>query len=229
MTLQLVTAADGARGFDCKFSLNPDECRAMKDHGYEFAVRYLRRGMAHPYDLTPGEMQIILASGLGLQVVQHVESALKWVPSADKGQRYAQAAVAHAQSLGWLPGAYVGCDLEGVDVDNDDVTEEIVIAYANAWYDVVKAAGFKPLLYVGWHCGISAAALYTRLKFDRYWAAYNLNQDQLPATRGVCMHQWAVTAKTRERDVPPGISFQFDVNTVLADRLGGTVTYVRAA
>jgi hypothetical protein len=43
------------------------------------------------------------------------------------------------------------------------------------------------------------------------------------------MHQWAVTPKTKERDVPAGITMPFQVDTVLTDRLGGLPTYVRAA
>jgi hypothetical protein len=226
MNLILETARDEARGFDCNFALTAEQARAMKDHGYEFVVRYLHRGEAHPYDLSYAEMQIILGAKLALQVVQHVESALKWTPSDEKGLRYGQAAAAHAQSLGWLPGALVWCDLEGVD---PTVPEEIVISYCNRWHDVVAAAGFLPGIYVGWHCGLSAASLYRRLKFTRYWAAYNLNLDQYPEHRGICMHQWALTAKTRERDVPNGITFQFDVNTVLADKLGGLPKWVRAA
>jgi hypothetical protein len=178
----------------------------------------VRRGPTHPYDLTPAEVATILSAGLGLMAVQHVESAVSWQPTPAKGDAYGAAAVAHARELALPDGAMLWCDLEGVA---EGTPADDVVAYVNGWYDVVSTAGYLPGLYIGWHAGLDADALYRRLRMQHYWAAYNLNSDELPAVRGVQMHQWAVTPETRAKDVPNGITFPFQVDTVLADKLGG--------
>lgn len=214
-------ARDTDRGFDCNSALTRPQAQAFRNAGYTFVGRYLRRNEAHPFDLSPYEIDIILGVGLCLVPVQHVESARSWVPSAEKGIAYATAAVGHATQLGIPLGAQLWCDLEGVAEGTD---EEVVIAYCNHWHDTVCQFGFQSGLYCGWHCGLTPDALYRRLRFNAYWAAYNLNMDEWPSTRGVQMRQWV----KKDRDVPNGIisTFGFQVDTIRTDRLGGVPQFV---
>lgn len=214
MTRRACPARDQARGFDCNFALTRAEAQAFRAHGYEFAVRYVRRADAHPYDLTGVEVDTILDAGLALMGVQHVESELRWTPSADKGAVYGAAAASHATSVGLPAGTLLWCDLEGVA---PDTPERVVVDYCAAWHHAVGAGGYLPGLYVGWHAGLAPYVLFHALPFSHYWASYNLNADEAPIVRGVQMRQWVRVPA----DVPPGIGGQFDVDTILCDKLGG--------
>lgn len=212
------TLPQNALGFDCNSPLSHERAQLMVQHGYRFVVRYVRREAHHDYDLSADEMKVILAAGLALGAVQHVESAESWAPSLVKGQRYGDAAVQDAHLIGLAPGITLWCDLEGVDLMVPSAT---VIAYCNRWFDVVKLGGYEPGLYVGWHAKLTGTQLYRDLKFTRYWSAYNLNVDQMPIVRGVCMRQ---RPANRPGDIPSGSGFtkqDFDVDTMNADAKGG--------
>ncbi len=210
---------DASRGFDANQRLTTATAQAAKDKGYSFVVRYVRRVVPHAFDLDAVEAANILSVGLGLLVVQHVESETSWEPSWDKGRDNGHVAVVETAGAGLPPGATVACDLEGVAHDADP---EQVIQYCNRWYDAVKAGGFLPALYVGWHCGLTAEQLYKRLRFQRYWGALNLNADEFPIVRGLCMKQH----EEKPGDRPTGISFPIDTDTTMLDKLGGRLTMV---
>lgn len=202
------------RGFDCNTNVLPRQADVFRRAGYSFAVRYIKRTLQHPFDVTKNEVAALHSAGLALMLVQHVESERAWFPDANKGRIYGQNAVAHCVDLRAPAGITVWLDLEGVD---QSVPDEQVIRYCNYWHDQVAAAGYLPGIYVGWHSGLSPDQLYRRLKFTRYWAAFNLNRDQYPSVRGVCMKQGTTSS-------PNGIAFQIDSNTILGDRLGGFPT-----
>lgn len=204
---------DGYRGFDCNATVSHEQAHSFAKAGFKFVARYLRRETQHSYDLTANEAIGILNAGLALFGVQHVESAESWIPSIDKGKRYGAAAAEHAAKVGFPKGVAVVCDLEGVDVSTP---ASVVDGYLREWFKPVAAAGFLPVLYVGWHAGLNAAELW-RLPFTRYWSAYNLNADQMPAKRGVCLRQGV--AKKGEK--PAGIPFEIDTNVAKVDALGG--------
>lgn len=189
----------------------------MLQHGYDFVLRYVRRQQAHAYDITAQEASILLSVGLGLGLVQHVESTEAWIPTPGKGLSYGLVAGQHAKQIGVPRGAQLWCDLEGVAEGTDHRT---VIEYLKWWYDRVATAGYIPCLYVGWHCGLTAVELYHQLPFAHYWSAYNLNADEFPAVRGVCLRQHAAIPTDR----PPGISVAFDVDVTETDAKGGQVT-----
>lgn len=214
---RVITAPVGARGFDCIPALTPETARAFKEHKFDYAIRYLRRAQKHTYDLTHEEAEIILAAGLGLMVVQHVASANSWVPTPDKGIDYGTVAVSEAHEIGLPAGTMIWLDLEGV---SPGTPKSDIVDYCNNWYEQVKAAGFTPGIYVGWHCGLNSHELYYLLKFEHYWAAYNLNNEEEPDHRGVQMRQHA----WKKADAPPGITFQFDSDTIGPDNLGGLPT-----
>lgn len=206
-----VLRAPACRGFDCNTALTIREAELFRRAGYSFAVRYIKRSIQHSYDLTRVEVANLHNAGLAVMPVQHVESDSSWFPDATKGRIYGASAVAHCLELRVPAGVTVWLDLEGV---NKSVSAEQIIRYCNYWHDTVAAIGYHPGIYVGWHAGLSPEQLYKRLKFTRYWAAYNLNRDEYPAVRGICMKQGTGPS-------PAGVNFQIDTNTIIGDRLKG--------
>jgi hypothetical protein len=212
MTDIIATAAPkGARGFDCNSVVRTSDAARFAHDGYVFAIRYVPRERAHANDITASEFRALIDAGLGVMLVQHVESETSWMPDDEKARRYGETAAAHAHLVGYPKGATLWLDLEGVSLM---ATTDVVARYCNRWHDLVAAAGYQPGIYVGWHAGLNADQLYRRLRFTRYWAAYNLNRDQFPASRGVCMRQSTGTP-------PAGVPFPIDDNSVTGDAFGG--------
>lgn len=214
---QLFSVPDGTKGFDCNTPLTTATAAAFVAHGYRFVLRYVPRNISHRNDLTRDEVDVLVTAGLGLMVVQHVESADSWTPIHETGTAYGTVAVQQAQQAGVPPGTMLWLDLEGVAVGTP---AQIVIDYCNAWNLVVSSAGFVSGLYVGWHAGLTAHELYHALSVTRYWNSYNLNADEYPAIRGTCLSQHAATPADR----PSGVTIEFDTDIAHTDALGGTVT-----
>jgi hypothetical protein len=216
----VIVAPEGVRGFDTAERVTAKAARAFFDHGYRYAVRYVRRDTPHPKrDLNAAEASALLDVGLGLMVVQYVESEDSWAPTGDKGAKNGETAGTEAAKVGVPSGVMLWCDLEGV-APNTPAAD--VIDYGNRWHSCIAAAGFLPGLYVGWHNGLTPKELYEELRFTHYWAAYNLNADQAPAVRGVQMKQSAM----KPVDAPPGVSVAFQTDVVRTDALGGRPTVV---
>jgi Domain of unknown function (DUF1906) len=215
MTLRghVFTAPNRLKGFDTNDVVNPIAAAAFYDHRYRFCVRYVRRRSPHSYDLSPKEARDILASGLGLMVVQHVAPE-GWTPTAALGVDYGNVAASEAERIGVPAGVTVWCDLEGVA---PDTAPQQVIDFCNRWHAEVAAAGFVPGLYVGFGGGLTPDQLYRSLRFTHYWGAYNLDVDKEPTVRGLQMKQRV----RRARDKVPGFGALFQVNLVRTDALGG--------
>lgn len=219
--MRIDTLPDGSRGLDCNRPITAEQAQAFKANGMTFAIRYVTRTQTHGYDLSAPELDTILNAGLGLMAVQHIAPE-GWSPTAELGTQYGTTAAADCGLLALPDGMSLWCDLEGVAVGTD---HEAVIAYCNAWYDAVAAHGYKPGLYVGWHCGLTADELYHRLKFSAYWSSYNLDGDNFPAVRGVQMRQHVA----KPEDLIPGFTNQnMDTDTINADAKGGTPSLVFA-
>src|SRR5689334_5115206 len=191
--MQLATLPNGSRGFDCNVVLSPSDIKKFKEFKapgsgdkFKYVVRYVPRVVQGPTDLTKVELQAIITGGLGIQIVQHVPLP-GWIPSLQRGISYGQKAVISARDCGYPEGASLWCDLEEVKLGTPK-TE--IIAYCNAWFTEVAKAGYKPGLYLGFQSGLTGYEAYWKLKFSRFWAAYNLNADQFPVERGVCMRQY---------------------------------------
>ena len=182
---KVIQAPDGSRFFDCNAIVSPQAARVFRAAGYAGAIRYVGRHATASYDIGLREAEGILAAGLALQLVQHVQNP-GWAPSKVLGLGYGTFAAQSAAAIGYVSGATIWCDLEGV-LPGDHATE--TIEFCNAWLDQVGHAGFTPGLYVGYECGLNAVQLYSQLRFEHYWSAYNLNTDNIPAIRGVCMKQ----------------------------------------
>lgn len=210
MTAFVGTLPEGTRGFDCNTKIAPSIAAKFWDAGYRFAVRYVRRMQAHDYDVSVGEIVGLLNEGLGVMIVQHV-AAEGWFPSGNLGATYGAIAAEEARRVGYPIPAILWCDLEGVSAQAKPAE---VIAFCNAWYDKVREAGYDAGLYVGYGSGLSGHDVYYKLKFRRYWSAYNLNKDAYPVVRGVCMKQGAYPPPAER---VKGVPFEYDVDVIQKD------------
>jgi len=201
------SAPDGVRGFDTAEKLSAFDAAAFRRRGYRFAVRYVRRDKPHASALSVAEARALLNVGIGLMIVQYVESDTSWNPTAAKGTNNGRIAAAEAEKLGVPWGVTVWCDLEGVA---PGTPSQRVIDYCNRWHAAVTSEGYVAGLYVGYRAGLTPRALYKSLRFTHYWSAYNLNSDQFPAVRGVQMRQ----AIRRTADRVPTSAIDFQVDTV---------------
>lgn len=208
----VLAAPAGLSGFDCNAPVSREDAGIFRRAGFEFAIRYAPRVTAAPHDLSSGEVVSLLTAGLGVMVVQHVEreTAGGWTPSAQKGAAYGATAAEHMRRCGILLGTMCWLDLENVA----KVPPQIVIDYCNRWYDAVARVGYTPGLYVGYESRLTPDQLYHRLKVEHFWSAYNLNDDEHPAVRGVQMKQH------RETEVA-GIAYKIDPDTTSLDHKGG--------
>lgn len=174
----------GATGFDTDTKLTASSASAFAAAGFRFAIRYLTRDAPEAdTDLTRSEALDILDAGLALMAVQHVAPS-GWVPGASLGAEYGAYAAANARSVGLPYGVSVWLDLEGVAEGTPTID---VIAYCNAWYDPVAAAGYVPGLYVGANSGLDGFQLFAGSRFERYWQSGS----DVPevAMRGYCLVQ----------------------------------------
>jgi hypothetical protein len=212
-----VLAPTGIKGFDANSVVNSTAALALFKAGYRYGARYIPRLQAKANDLTTREIDVMFGAGLAVSPVQHVESADSWVPTDDKGRQYGDGAVAACRVLNIPTGTTVWLDLEGISLG---VPTEQIIRYCNYWHDKVLAAKFEPGIYIGWRAQLTPEQLYKRLKFARYWSAYNANTDQTPITRGTCMQQHVA----KKGDKPSGVQFEIDTDLITTDKLGDRPT-----
>ena len=144
MTLpgHVFTAPDGVRGFDTDETVTPAAARAFHARGYRFCVRYVRRDKPHASSLSTNEARSLVAAGIGLMLVQYVESETSWNPTSAKGTRNGGIAAAEAEKLGVPWGVTLWCDLEGVAPGTQS---KRVIDYCNSWHAEVSGAGLSPV------------------------------------------------------------------------------------
>lgn len=217
--MRVIELPDGSKGFDCNTVITAPAAQRFKAAAYSFALRYIRRDPKATNDLSVEEIAVLHQAGLLVAPVQHFGPHEGWQPTDQLGREYGTNAAEACIELGIPSGASILLDLEGID---PTVDPEIVIRYCNRWHDIVGGHGFSPAIYVGVGSLLTPSQLYRRLKFTRYMAAYNLNLDQYPAVRGVCVRQH----EAQPGDRPEGVRFPVDVDTAVADRLGGRLTVV---
>lgn len=211
-----VVLQEGALGIDTNSIIGATTASLLIKSNYTFVNRYIPRTSSSnigKHDLTRLELELFRCAKLLVMPVQHVESETSWVPTADKGLTYGAYAGEYSSKLSINPGTNVWLDLEGVAMV---IPVPIIINFCNNWYDKVAESGFKPGIYVGWRARLTSLQLYKNLKFRSYWGAYNLDLDQFPATRGLCMKQ--SLPKLLESQAIPNIDFNKDL--VSKDLLG---------
>jgi hypothetical protein len=211
-------APAGVRGFDANTPISSQAAADFFSAGFRFCLRYVGRVQMASHDLSTEEAEGILAAGLALMPVQHVLND-GWEPTAALGAEYGQNAATFAQQIGFPPGVNVWCDLESVA---RDAAAADVIAYCNAWYEGVAAAGYVPGLYVGYGPGLTGQQLYGHLKFQSYWAAYNVDGVSTPRPRG-----WQLVQSEGHGTIA-GITTEFyDADTTQIDAMGGQVNWLQ--
>lgn len=206
------SAPANSRGFDTDTVLSSAIAKQFAAQGYTFCVRYLSLGTEQDAgDLSSSEASDILASGLALMVVQHVEDP-GWSPSQSSGQTNGNNAAANADSIGMPPGMNVWCDLEGMAAS---ATAQDVINYCTDWYNAVSAASYVPGLYVGANAVLSGQQLYD-LPFEHYWQS--CSEVPTVAVRGYQMVQTLVQNPVN------GIGIDDDMTQT--DQLGGQALWL---
>lgn len=200
------------QGFDANQILSAADAANLKSKGYQFCIRYIpRMASLASGNLTNAEAVDILNAGLALMVVQHV-ALPGWVPNTSLGTAYGSHAATYAKGVVGLPaGVNVWCDLEGVAVGTAAAD---VIAYCQAWYYAVHAAGYIPGVYVGYDTILTPQQLYSDLSFQHYWRAYNGPQ---VAHRGFQLLQHV------QKSVD---GILIDPNTTQTDDLGNAVQWL---
>jgi len=209
---QVEGAIPSVPGFDSDTTMSFAVAQQCFSLGYKFCVRYLSLGQESSGDLSTQEAVDILNSGLALMPVQHVRKA-GWPPSQSLGQQDGQNAAANAQDVGFPAGVNVWCDLEGV---GSPARDEDVIAYCEAWYETVAAAGYVPGLYVGAGALLTGQQLYG-LSFQHYWRSGSDVPD-IPA-RSYQLFQLFPSVSVG------GVGVDLDVAT--NDKLGGKAQWLR--
>jgi hypothetical protein len=200
-------AAAGLTGFDINTTVSAANAKIFKNAGYDFCIRYIPRTVALAAgNLTNAEAADIVNAGLSLMAVQHV-ALPGWAPTAALGTAYGSYAAEYcSQIVGLAKGINVWCDLEGVAPGTNSAD---VIAYCQAWYNAVNAAGYIPGIYVGYDTMLSPEQLYHSLSFRHYWRAYNGPQ---VAVRGFQLIQKPQVKVN---------GFYIDPNITQSDNLGG--------
>ena len=169
-----------------------------------FVFRYVPLpGLGGHGDIDPGELEAIIDAGLMLGLVQHCRLP-GWAASGMQGTLDGKAASYAAKLAGYQLGTHLAFDLEGCR----DVGAPVA-AHVNAWAAEVAAAGYEPLLYVGYAAGLTPAELGALPDVHAYWSDYG---PRSVTPRGFCLTQHAQTALA-------GITVDPDVAT--ADALGG--------
>lgn len=205
-------AAAGLRGCDVNQVLAAADAANLKNNGCDFCIRYIpRTANLAAGNLSNAEALNILNAGMALMAVQHV-ALPGWLPTAALGTAYGSYAATYAQDIVGLPaGVNIWCDLESVA---NTAASADVIAYCNAWFTAVAAAGYLPGLYVGWGCGLTPQQLYSDLLFKNYWRAYNGPQ--------VFVRGFQLLQHTQQN--VGGI--EVDPNTTQTDAMGDSVTWL---
>ena len=174
--------------------------------GYKSVIRYLPLPGVDPKgDIDAAEIDAILNAGLAVLLVQHVRFA-GWNPAKFSGKTDALEAIEFAQAAGYLQGAHIYLDLEGISG-----TSAATKQFAEDWSAAVVQTGFSAGCYVGFNVPLNAVQLYDLHNFHTYWAA--------PGPRSIATRGFAITQKT------PAITIggvNFDADTLQADKLGDT-------
>jgi hypothetical protein len=218
----IVATAVPSLGFDTDTVVSAAVAKQFFSLGYRWCARYVSRGAAEIGDLTPDEIATILGAGLALIIVQHVPEP-NWTPTDAEGLTWGQAAIANVKALGIPTGLSIAKDHEGIDVSgSSSIVSAITAAHINTWSSAVRAAGYQPVLYEGFNCGLNAAQLYNNLTLARYWkSASNV---PTPIRRGFCMEQLDIN----QIIFVDSQTFSYDKDAIMADALGGLPNWLVA-
>jgi hypothetical protein len=208
----VVERASPCKIADTSAKLNPLILQQVRSAGYAGVARYVPLPNNNPKsDIDAQELGAIMEVGLGLLLVQHVR-APTWDPDQHSGETDARTAVQFARAAGYLDGAHLFVDLEGIH-GSGAATK----AFAEAWARVVVGEGFLAGAYVGYGVPLNPQELYDLHAITSYWSDLG---PRVVAQRSFAIKQQAeiVIAGTR-----------FDPDTIQADDLGETPAWMTMA
>lgn len=211
-------APAGVKGFDANVVITPDQADAFWAAGFRFALRYVGRTQMASHDLATAEAEMLLSKGFALMPVQHVLGG-EWMATGDLGTEYGANAANFSQQIGFPPGVNVWLDLESVSTQ---AAAADVIAYCNNWHAQVAGAGYVPGVYIGYHPGLPGSQLYSNLKFQHYWAAYNVDGVSTPHPRGYQLIQSSGSGSVGSLGTDV-----YDEDTTRVDAMGGQVLWLK--
>lgn len=145
-------------GGDTNAKIGLSQARALRDAGVVFLWRYVFFGPPRLGDIDPAELNAIRLAGLTLLLVQHVRSG-SWEASQSLGTQDAVWATRNARAAGYAP--VEGCPAPCLALDMESLRNPgpDAVAHAVAWCDVVSRDGFRPVVYEGFDCGLTASEL----------------------------------------------------------------------
>jgi hypothetical protein len=198
---------------DTDQKLSRSAMQAALNCGAKGLIRYIGLGMnPGAEDIDAEELSDAMFMGLGVMLVQHVRFE-GWHPSALMGETDGTVACRHAKAAGYLEGASLWDDLEGILG-----TGQETVAYANAKFSEVEKQGFLQGEYVGFQVPLDGHQLFSNLHARSYWKS--LSNVPEVVTRGYCMLQMGGI-------VLGGVDYDLDFHQ--ADKLGGRAMWMRGA
>lgn len=203
--------------FDTSQKVTRPVLQALMALGFRGGVRYVGLHGPDPNDLDAAEVDLFMSEGAGLLVVQHC-LAQGWKPTATVGTGLGQTAAALAKAAGYLPGATLYDDLEGIAIGSSSAQ---IADFANAKLAAVGAEGYPQGQYIGYQSWLDENELYDLLETETYWKSFSLVPD-------VAVRSYAVRQLAGDKLRALG-GFPIDVNRVEADVLGGRPTWMRQA
>ncbi len=130
--------------------------------------------------------------------------------------------IAQLKALGFPLGKHVFLDMEGMAAYKSDPL--VLISKVNEWADGIRAAGYKPALYVGVPQPLTAAELW-KLKVELYWRGQGCVRDRhgdLAEPYDVANNNgcgWSITQKYPSRNLGTPATW-VDMNMVGQDYKG---------
>ena len=190
MTRRAVPIPKGTPCCDLSVKLSRSEALALWAAGERVLIRYIFFGPARPGDIDAAELDMLLAIGFIVLLVQHVRSPEQglsgWIATADRGHSDSAWATRNAVAAGYV--APDGDPLLSLGVDLEDIIRGGP-EYAYAWcLDMVK---YGPLAYVGFVSGQSTGTLDGLPNMPRFWADFAPLPLRPTPSRGWDMHQHA--------------------------------------
>jgi glycoside hydrolase-like protein len=202
--------------FDCSQKPSLAQAKALLAMGFRGVIRPIGLHGPNPNDIDAEELAMWMSLGAGVMLYQHCFDS-GWKPTATLGRTLGKVAGALAKQIGYLAGATIYDDLEGIAAGT---AAQAVADFANAKLYEVAAAGYPQGEYIGYDVPLDSEQLYAMFEGETYWESLSRVPDV--AHRSYAVRQFASWKLE-------GLGIEIDVNGAAADKLGGRPSWMRAA
>lgn len=202
--------------FDCSQKPTLAQATALLAMGFRGVIRPIGLHGPDPNDIDADELAMWMSLGAGVMLYQHVFDP-GWKPTASLGHQLGKVAATLAKMIGYLPGATIYDDLEGIAIGT---TAQATADFANGKLFEVGTAGYRQGEYIGFQVPMDSEELYEMLEGETYWESLSNVPDV--QKRSYAMRQF----KTWKLEA---LGIEIDVNGAVADKLGGRPTWMRQA